>query len=244
MKARKALGWLMFGLVMLMVAGFLALHTLNLFTFVFPSTQSQWAWLGFGFTSLGAIGYLVDFLWLAKTTLQKVVAVIMAFVSFVSEAVAAFFGMQVETYRKIGFSLTEQEVNTILTIIGILGVLHFFALIAHFAGDKIIELFGDHDGDGISNYQDPDYLEWKRQQAAKGTPAPNTNGKRPALRQYTLPEILTALHTDETELANLVASFNGNPQALYSELSRQGAVPADLGMINFVTVVRKLPNPT
>jgi uncharacterized membrane protein len=214
---------------MAMVGAFLALHTLNLFMFVFPAEQSQWAWLGFGFTSIGALGYLAAFKWLSKTTLQKVVDVLMTFVCFISEAVAAFFGMQVETWRKMAWTFTQEDINTILTIIGLLGVLHFFALIAHLAGDSILELFQDEDGDGIPNHADKD---WKGNQKPASPAAANSNGQSKRLRTYTLPEMLTTIKMSRDEFKYFLEG-TGNTYTAWTMLDREGRIPADMGMKNF-----------
>lgn len=154
-KAKKVISWLILGLVLLVVAAFLAMHSINLFTFVFPPDQQQWAWLGFGLTGLGALGYMFAFMFISKTVLQKVISLIMMMVCAVGEVLAAFFGMQISSWQKAGWSLTENDVQTMLMVVGILAILHFIALIVHFAGDKIIEMFNDEDGDGVPDFIDP-----------------------------------------------------------------------------------------
>lgn len=233
MKAKKALAVFMGGLVMLVVAAFLALHSINLFTFVFPPDQQQWAWLGFGLTGLGAIGYLLMFLFWSKTTLQKVVSIIMTFVCSVGEVLAAFFGMQIESWKKSGWALTQNDVQTMLMVVGILAITHFIALIIHFAGDKVIELFLDDDGDGTPNIVDPD---WRGNQKPISTASASANGKSVRLRTYTLPELLGALKISRDEFREYLLSVDGNPYKAWTSLEKE--LPADLGMKNFSDLAR------
>jgi hypothetical protein len=155
MKAKKFLAAAFKFVILAIVASFLALHSINLFSFVFPQEQEYLAWLGFGLTGLGAVGYLVMFLWEGGTTLQKSVALGMAVVCSIGEVLAAIFGMMIESWKKAGFTMTESDFQGMLLVIGALSIAHFFALITYFAGDKIGELFSDKDGDGIPDAVDP-----------------------------------------------------------------------------------------
>jgi hypothetical protein len=155
MKAKKILGGGLKFVLMAVVAAFLALHSINLFKFVFPAEQQYYAWLGFGLTGFGAVAYLLMFLWDGGTTLQKSVSLAMAIVCSIGEVLAALFGMQIEGWQKAGFALTETDFQSMLLVVGILSIAHFFALIAYFAGDKIASLFRDEDGDGIPDAVDP-----------------------------------------------------------------------------------------
>lgn len=167
MKAKKFLASAFKFLILTIVAAFLALHSINLFKFVFPAEQEYYAWLGFGLTGLGAVGYLVMFMWEGGTTLQKSVSLAMMVVCAIGEVLAAIFGMMIEGWQKAGFTLTENDFQSMLLVIGILSIAHFLALITYFAGDKIAELFGDHDGDGIPNVVDPDYKISSSRQTTK-----------------------------------------------------------------------------
>lgn len=155
MKAKKFLASAFKFVILAIVAAFLALHSINLFSFVFPQDQEYLAWLGFGLTGLGAVGYLVMFLWEGGTTLQKSVSLAMAVVCSIGEVLAAIFGMMIESWKKAGFTMTESDFQGMLLVIGALSIAHFFALITYFAGDKIGDLFADKDGDGIPDAVDP-----------------------------------------------------------------------------------------
>jgi hypothetical protein len=155
MKAKKFLANALKLVLLSVVAAFLALHSINLFQFVFPPDQQYLAWLGFGLTGFGAVAYLIMFLWEGGTTLQKSVSLAMAVICSIGEVLAALFGMQIESWKKAGFALTQNDFTTMLMVIGILSIAHFFALITYFAGDKIGELFTDKDGDGIPDIVDP-----------------------------------------------------------------------------------------
>lgn len=155
MKAKKFLASGLKFVILAVVAAFLALHSINLFKFVFPEDQQYYAWLGFGLTGLGAITYLIMFMWDGGTVLQKSISLGMTVICSIGEVLAAIFGMQIETWKKAGFTLTQNDFQSMLLIIGILSIAHFFALIIYFAGDKIGALFRDEDGDGIPDAVDP-----------------------------------------------------------------------------------------
>jgi hypothetical protein len=156
MKAKRFLASALKFVLLSVVAAFLALHSINLFRFVFPADQQYLAWLGFGLTGFGAIAYLIMFLWEGSTVLQRSVSLAMAVICSIGEVLAALFGMQIESWTKAGFTLTENDFTSMLMVIGLLSIAHFFALIAYFAGDKIGELFADEDKNGI-----PDAFERK-----------------------------------------------------------------------------------
>ena len=95
------------------------------------------------------------FLWEDASTLQRTIALVMMVVCGLGEVLAAIFGMQIEAWQKAGFTMTEQDFNGMLLVIGILGVAHFLAMFGYFAGDKIKELLtADADQDGIPDYRD------------------------------------------------------------------------------------------
>jgi hypothetical protein len=173
MKAKKFFGSALKYTLLAIVGAFLALHSINLFQFVFPVDQQYLAWLGFGLTGFGAVTYLVMFLWEGATVLQRSVALGMAAVCSIGEVLAAVFGMMIESWKKAGFTLTENDFQTMLLVIGLLSIAHFFALITYFAGDRIGELFADQDGDGIPNYRDKDY------KPNKGSSKPVNDSRKP-----------------------------------------------------------------
>jgi hypothetical protein len=182
MKAKKFLSSTLKFVLLFVVGAFLALHSINLFTFVFPTDQQYLAWLGFGLTGFGAVVYLLMFLWEGATVLQRSVSLVMAVICSIGEVLAAIFGMMIESWKKAGFTLMEGDFQTMLLVIGALSIAHFFALIAYFAGDQIRELLSDADGDGVPNIIDPDY-------------------KKSSSRQTTPKATVYASETEQTSLA-------------------------------------------
>jgi hypothetical protein len=167
MNAKKLIGSLVKIMVAAVVMVYLGLHTVNFFLYTFPPEKWYYSWLGFGLTGGGLIGYLIVFLWDADTPLKKVVALIMTVVCGIGEVLAAGFGMQIETWAKSGFTLTESDFNLMLLAVQVLAFAHFLALVVYVAGDKIKEMFGDADGDGVPNIIDPDY---KKSSSRQTTP--------------------------------------------------------------------------
>lgn len=176
MKAKKFLSGAFKFVILSIVAAFLALHSINLFKFVFPADQQSYAFLGFGLTGLGAIAYLVMFLWDSATVMQRTISLIMMVICSIGEVLAAVFGMMIESWKKAGFTLTESDFQSMLLVIGILSIAHFIALIGYFAGDKIAELLKDEDGDGI-----PDKFD--KMDNRTGKPFVKNNGFKPQ-QQY------------------------------------------------------------
>lgn len=236
MTAKAILSWMIVSGVILVVAAFLAMHSINLFTFVFPVDQQQWAWMGFGLTGGGAIGYLVLFLFLAHSKLQKVISFSMMVICSIGEVLAAIFGMQIEGWRKSGWELAQNDVQTMLMVIGILAILHFFALITHFAGDKIIEMFGDEDGDGIPNYADEDYGALQNKPAPRTQPVPQpkpqpSNGQHP---NWELDPFLQALKLTRQQAESIITNQNvQNPDQLYAWLKAYGVEQISISRKNF-----------
>ena len=155
MNAKKLIGNLAKFVITLVVLAYLALHTVNFFKFTFPADQFYYAYLGFGLTGLGAIGYLIVFLWDADTTIKKTIALIMVVVCGIGEVMAAGFGMQIEAWVKNGWQMTEADFQSMLFVIEGLAFLHLIALILYVASDKIREMFSDADHDGIPDWRDP-----------------------------------------------------------------------------------------
>lgn len=217
MKAKKFFGNTLKYALLAVVATFLALHSINLFRFVFPADQQYLAWLGFGLTGFGAITYLVMFLWEGSTILQRFVSLGMAVVCSIGEVMAAIFGMQIESWKKAGFSLTENDFQTMLLVIGLLSVAHFLALIAYFAGDKIGELFKDDDGDGTPNYRDRDYYKNSNQKPQQPQHQNNNN----QFPNWELPDFLRRLNITQQQAESIVAKSADNNQ-FYNSLKAYG----------------------
>jgi hypothetical protein len=157
MNAKRIIGALVEFMLGAVVLTYLGLHTINFFMFTFPPEQEYLAWLGFGLTGGAFIGYLLIFMWGADTDLKKTVALLMMVVSGIGEIAAAGFGMTIEAWSRMGWTMTQQDFDMMLLAIRVLAFAHALALAVYIAGDKIGELLGDHDGDGTPNFIDPDY---------------------------------------------------------------------------------------
>ena len=186
MSVKKWIGLLVKVLVAVVVFAFMALKSIDFFTFATPAEQWYYAYLGFGLTGGGVIAYLVVFAWDADTQLRKTVALVMLFVCIIGELLTAGFGLQIDTWRKIGYQMTADDFKVMILAVQILGFAHAAALVAYTVGDRIGEALADDDGDGIPNFAD---RTDNRQQPKK--PA-NTPAQRPAY----------AANTEKTELAD------------------------------------------
>ena len=62
--------------IIVTVLAFLGLHTLNFFAWTFPDNQAIYRPLGFALTGGGFIAYIAIFKWMAKTNLQRGVAMV------------------------------------------------------------------------------------------------------------------------------------------------------------------------
>lgn len=157
MNVKQLMGAAAEWLIIIVVAAFLAMQSIEFWKFVTPAERPLFAWLGFGLTGGGMVAYLAIIMWRADTQLKKFVAVGMLAVCTIGELATAGFGIQIEGWRNAGFAFTETEFSTMTTVIQVLALLHAAAMIAFIAGDKLAEVFGDEDGDGVPNYRDRDY---------------------------------------------------------------------------------------
>lgn len=128
--------------IALIVAVFLAIHTLNFFEFAFPAEQSIYAYLGFGLTGGGFLAYLAILKWGSKDSLSAIVAVIMIVVCGIGELVAFGFGLEVETYIKNGRVFSESEITAMVRFVQGLALLHTIALVAKYFGADVVSAFG------------------------------------------------------------------------------------------------------
>lgn len=170
---------------------YLGLHTINFFMFTFPPDQQYLAWLGFGLTGGAMIGYLITFMWSADTQLKKGISVLMMLVSGIGEILAAGFGMTIEAWTRMGWTMTQQDFDTMLLAIRVLAFAHALALVVYIAGDKIKELLSDEDGDGVPNIIDPDYKPVQIVKQNKGSILDRLKRSAPAplpepVRQFSL----------------------------------------------------------
>lgn len=227
-KAKKLIGGLIKFTVGAVVMVYLGLHTINFFMYTFPDNQWYLAWLGFGLTGGGLIGYLIVFLWDADSDLKRVISLIMMIICGVGEVMAAGFGMEIEAWTKAGFVLTEQDFNMMLLVVRILAFVHFLALILYIAGDKVGEMFGDHDKDGIPNYRDPDYKK-------------NKQNKQPQQKQYPnwdLDPLLQKLNVTTDQAKALAGKQDVNQ--FYNALKPNGIEQIDISRRNFARLYDQL----
>ena len=157
MTVKRLFGFAAKIIVSVTVLAFLGLHSLNFFQFTFPPEQWFYSYLGFGLTSGGVILYLVMFMTESDTVLKRFIAITMLAVSLIGELATAGFGMQIESWRTAGYALTESDFQFMIIGVQILSLCHGLAMVAYFAGDKIITAFADDDKDGIPNAFDKDY---------------------------------------------------------------------------------------
>ena len=116
---------------------FLGKHSLNFFTWTFGSGDDIYAYLGLLLTSIGAVGWLLDFLYMADTDLRKTVAIVMTAISLLGELAAAGFDMYVSALGMINTTMTETDIRNMTIVVALLGFIHGVALVIYIAGDEI-----------------------------------------------------------------------------------------------------------
>lgn len=114
-------------------------HSLNFFTWTFSGQDEVYAWLGLLLTSIGAVGWLLDFLYMADTPLRNVIALTMTAISLLGELGAAGFDMYRTAIMTIGQALTENDIKMMTIIVAGLGFIHGVAMVIYIAGDYIGE---------------------------------------------------------------------------------------------------------
>lgn len=178
MKVKRIFGQGVKVILALVVFAFLGLHSLRFFEFTFPPDQWYYAYLGFGLTGGGVVGYLVLMMTGdADTDVKKAVTLAMLVVSVLGELATAGFGMQVEAWKAANLSLSPDDFQFMVLAVQALGLAHGLALIAYVAGDKIGEALADDDGDGTPNIIDRDY---KRKPRPQMEPARSFNSETEA----------------------------------------------------------------
>jgi len=131
---------LAFGMMIVIGLGvmlFLGKHSLNFFTWTFQGQDSIYAWLGLLLTSVGAIGWLMDFLYMADSSLRKTISIVMVAVSLLGELGAAGFDMYVSALGTIDVTLTQIDIRNMTLVVALLGFVHGIALVIYVAGDQI-----------------------------------------------------------------------------------------------------------
>lgn len=195
MHPKKLIGIAFEVMIVAVVAVFFAINSFRFWEWTFPPEQWYLAYLGFGLTGGAAVGYLFVFLWRAETSLRKTTALIMMLVCIVGELITAGFGIQVEIWKRAGYTLTQSDFDFMTLIVQGLGFVHAIAVIVYYVGDQIAAMFGDEDGDGIPNYRDRDYKPNKSsnnrpQNAPQRAQKPQNAPQQQQASQHTLSDFL------------------------------------------------------
>jgi hypothetical protein len=195
-----------FGMILKIVlagvcAVFIGSESLAFFSFIFPAERWYLAYTGFGLTMGAFFVYLYLLLKDAETSLQKTIALIMMVVGLVGELATAGFGMLIEGWAKLGWQPAQNEYEFMILVIRIAVGIHGIALVMYSFGDTIMELMGDHDGDGVINAVDPDYKPAQKENKRSGirwpwqkkeTPAPEPviqlSAESNSIRKIEIPE--------------------------------------------------------
>lgn len=140
--AGEILGWAMGVGLFAVVLGFLGLHSLNAFYFIFKGEQEYLAFLGFGMTGGAMIVYLVKLVNSQKASnLKRVIYFVMLMVCGTGEVLTSLFGMKLGAAESGTYVLPQETVNTFFLLVQGLGFLHFFAIVGELAGEQIAEMF-------------------------------------------------------------------------------------------------------
>jgi hypothetical protein len=149
-------------------AVFIGSESFAFFSFVFPADKWYLAYTGFGLTMGAFLVYLFLLLKDAESPLQKLIALLMMGVGLAGELATAGFGMAIEGWSKLGWQPAPEDYDFMILVIRIAMGIHGVALVSYSFGDQIIELMGDHDGDGTPNYADPDYKPAPKKNKSSG----------------------------------------------------------------------------
>jgi hypothetical protein len=153
---KKLFGGLVKIIIAAVVFAFLGLKSLEFFMFTTPPDKELYAYLGFGLTGGGVIGYLIILMWDADTVLKRFISILMLGVCVLGELATAGFGLQIEAWKNSGLALTEKDFSSMVIAVQLLGFAHAAALIAYYAGDVIASAFADKNKNGV-----PDWMERK-----------------------------------------------------------------------------------
>lgn len=161
--AGEIVGWIGGMALFAVVLGFLALHSLNAFAFIFKDSQEYLAFLGFGMTGGAAIVYLVKLVFSQNATnLKKVVYFLMMMICGTGEVLTALFGMKLSAAETAQYIIPQATIDTFFTMVQGLAFLHFLAIVTELAGDTIFVMFSTI------------HLPWGRKNTEFSSPAPNT----------------------------------------------------------------------
>ena len=95
MSVKQLLGASAEWLIIMVVAAFLAMQSIEFWKFVTPDDKPLWVWFGFGLTGGGMIAYLMIIMWRADTAFKKYIAIAMLVVCTLGELATAGFGIKI-----------------------------------------------------------------------------------------------------------------------------------------------------
>ena len=166
---KKLFGGLVKIVIAAVVFAFLGLKSLEFFMFTTPPDKELYAYLGFGLTGGGVIGYLIILMWDADTVLKRFISILMLGVCVLGELATAGFGLQIEAWKNSGLALTEKDFSSMVIAVQLLGFAHAAALIAYYAGDVIASAFADKNKNGV-----PDWMA-RKNKGQQNQPQQNHN---------------------------------------------------------------------
>ena len=192
---KKLFGGLVKIIIAAVVFAFLGLKSLEFFMFTTPPDKELYAYLGFGLTGGGVIGYLIILMWDTDTVLKRFISILMLGVCVLGELATAGFGLQIEAWKKSGLALTEKDFSSMVIAVQLLGFAHAAALIAYYAGDVIASAFADKNKNGV-----PDWME-RKNKSQHNQPQQN-RPQQPA----------TQVYNSDTDTAKLAQDGQGKAQ--------------------------------
>ncbi len=133
-----------------MVAALLGSETMNFANFITPPDNWYLAYTIFGLTMGAFVVYLYLLLKDAETSLQKTIALIMTGVGLIGELATAGFGMQIEGWKKLGWTLAPADYEFMILAIRIIMLIHGLALMLYWFGDRIFEIIEEASGKDIN----------------------------------------------------------------------------------------------
>ena len=133
--------WIALILKIIMALGvflYLATHSLNYFANTFREDQKIFSYLGLLTTSVGFVGWLTQFKWMARTSFEKTIALFMTFVSLIGELYVAGYDIIYNTSKT---APAFEQVQVMGWVVAGLAAINGLAMVADFAGLDIMVLF-------------------------------------------------------------------------------------------------------
>jgi predicted Na+-dependent transporter len=151
---KKALGYLAITILVVTVSIFLGQHSVEFFQSTFAAENQSMGILGYMLTGGGFYLWMIIFLWMSNTQIEKATSLVMMVICLIGELATAIFNMYSRTMVDSGFALTESDIKSMYLLVGALAVAHGVSLVIKFAGQQIADAFKDDDGDGVPNVFD------------------------------------------------------------------------------------------